>query len=184
MHLLDVLTLNEDPRDREDLLKIIWRALSYFPEEMWDGVNYLGNVDLEHHLKIRSGEELHGAFVVEQLMNRIRELKKHLEARDLLLALTHDPVVIAYYSFEDGGLRRVVGLVRDYVNREVGAVSLFEMGEERGIKVAAHGLGHHRGLEHHPDPIDLMYVRLLNGTPLREDGFCDECKNRLELLVS
>lgn len=179
-----MLTLNERPKVKEDLLDIIYRALSYFPDELWEGVNYLGNVDVEHHLKISSKDELHGAFIIDRLMNKIRELRKRLEARDLLLALTHDPVIIAYYTFEDDGLKRMVNLVRDYVNKEVGLVSLFEMDEETGIRVAAHGLGHNQGLEHHPDPIDLMYVRLLDGTPIMESGFCNECRDRLRGLVS
>ena len=175
-----MLTLNEKPRVKDDLVEIICRALSYFPEEPWEGVNYLGNMEVEHHLEIRSRDELHGAFIIDRLMNRIRELRKQLEARDLLLALTHDPVIITYYRFEGSGLKRIVNLVRDYVNGRVGLVSLFEMDEETGVRVAAHGLGHNQGLEHHPDPIDLMYVRLLDGTPIRENGFCDECQSRLE----
>ena len=70
-----MLTLNEKHRVEDDLIEIICRALSYFPEEPWEGVNYLGNMDVEHHLEIRSRDELHGAFIIEQLMNKIRKMK-------------------------------------------------------------------------------------------------------------
>jgi hypothetical protein len=177
-----VLTLNESIKDKEHLLEVIWNALSYFPKEMWEGVNYLGNMEVEYHLKIGSKEEPRGAFIVNTLMNKIREMRKQLEIEDLLLALTHDPVVMTFYRFEKTGFKRMVNLVRDYVNKKVGLVSLFEMDEETGSRIAAHGLGHHHGLTHHLDPIDLMYVRLLNGNSIRENGFCNECRDRLQII--
>ncbi len=183
MSLLDTFTLNESVKDEEGLIEILWRALNFFPEELWDGINYLGNMSMEHHLKIRTKEELYGAFTVEKLVKKIRELKRRFGTRNLLLALTHDPVILTYYRLEKTGFQRKINLVRDYVTKDVGLVSLFEIDDETGVKVVAHGLGHHHELEHHLNPVDIMYFRLLNGTPLREKGFCRECQDRLEHLV-
>jgi hypothetical protein len=69
--------------------------------------------------------------------------------------------------------------VHDYVNTEVGVVSLFGIDEEDAVRVSAHGLGHNMGLRHHNEPIDLMYARLLNGKTNKE-GFCDECVDKIE----
>jgi hypothetical protein len=179
LQLLDVLTLNEDPRIGEVLTEFIRDAMSYFPDESWQGLNYLGNIDMEHGLEVRAREEERGAFTVRNLVGRLRELKRLLASRGLLLGLTRDPVVISYYNFEEDRLRRIVNLVRDYVASDVGMISLFGSDEESAVWISAHGLGHSRGLGHHPEPIDLMYVGLTEGSSLGRDGFCDDCLSRL-----
>jgi len=180
LQLLDVLTLNQEPRTGEELTGLVREAMRYFPEETWEGVNYLGNLDLEHHVRIEANETPRGAFIVNTLLDRMRELRRLLESRGLLLGLTRDPVILSYYRFDVDRFRRVINLVRDYVTSDVGLISLFETDEETAVRVSAHGLGHNQGLIHHPEPVDLMYVGLLDGKPITEDGFCDDCRSRLE----
>jgi hypothetical protein len=94
--------------------------------------------------------------------------------------------VVSYYDFREDRFSRIVNLVRDYVASDVGMVSIYGSDEESAVRISAHGLGHNRGLLHHPDPIGLMYVGLTDGSPLTRDGFCDDCLawlrgvNRLE----
>ena len=180
MQLLDVLTLNQEPRTGEELTGLVREAMRYFPEETWEGVNYLGNLDLEHHVRIKADEKSQGAFIVNTLLEKMRELRNLLESRGLLLGLTQDPVILSYYRFDVDRFRRIINLVRDYVSSDVGLISLFETNEETAIRVSAHGLGHNQGLIHHSDPVDLMYVGLLDGKPIAEDGFCDDCQTRLD----
>ncbi|UCH57490.1 MAG: hypothetical protein JSV18_00800 [Candidatus Bathyarchaeota archaeon] len=180
MQLLDVLTLNQEPQTRGELTETIKEALAYFPEQMWEGVNYLGNINIDHHLRIKSREELHGAFIVNGLVEKLRELKRLLDIRELLLALTQDPVIITYYHYELNRFRRIINLVRDYVAKDVGMISLFETEDETAVRIAAHGLGHNQGLSHHQEPVGLMYVGLLDGSPIIKNGFCDDCKTKLE----
>ena len=180
MQFLDMLTINEKPRNKEDLLEIIWKAFDYFPEGVWEGINYLGNIKQKHDLKIKSEERVYGAFIFDGLKDMMIEMKNALKSDyDLLLAVTHDPVVAIYYRFELEKIKRIINLIRDYVSKDIGIVSLFEMEEESATKIAAHGLGHNQGLRHHTEPIDLMYARLLNGYPIKRDGFCVECQRKL-----
>jgi len=180
LQLLDVLTLNQEPRTGEELTDLVREAMRYFPEEIWEGVNYLGNLDVEHHVRIEANEKPRGAFNVNTLLERMRELRRLLETRGLLLGLTRDPVILSYYRFDVDRFRRIINLVRDYVASDVGLISLFETDEETAIRISAHGLGHNQGLTHHPEPVDLMYVGLLDGKPIGEDGFCDDCRTRLD----
>lgn len=180
MQSLDLLTINDQPSNKEDLVEIMWRAFRYFPEDLWTGVNYVGNVNVKHDLEIKSNEETHGAFIFSQLVRKVRKMKNGLRIEDLLLAVTHDPVIIMYHRFELKKFKRIVDLVHDYVSDDVGILSLFKTGEEEATKIAAHGLGHNQGLTHHAEPIDLMYVRLLKGDPIRIDGFCIKCQQKLK----
>jgi predicted Zn-dependent protease len=184
MQLLDVLTINEELKDKEDLLEIVWEAFDYFPEGVWESIKHLGNVTVKHDLKIKSREKVYGAFVFDNLMGKVREMKEMLKNENLLLAVTHDPVIAIYHRFEVARFKRIVNLVRDYVSKEVGIVSLFEVEDEAAAKVAAHGLGHNQDLKHHAKPIDLMYARLLNGSLIKKDGFCDECQRKLKNRIS
>lgn len=177
---LDMLTINEELRRREDLVEVMWRALTYFPKGIWEGVNLVGNVHVKRDLKIKSRKEDLGAFLFSRLLRKIREMKRRFGLKDPLLAVTHDPVIVMYHRFEVDRFKRVVNLVHDYVSSDVGMLSLFETEEDAAAKVAAHGLGHNRGLEHHLDPVDLMYEGLLHGKPIRIDGFCDECQRKLK----
>lgn len=180
MQTLDMLTINEEPENKENLLEIVWNAFDYFPEDIWEGVKYLGNISVKHDLKIKSKERFYGAFIFDNLIDRIREMKNVLKTRGLLLAVTHDPVIAIYHRFELERFKRIINLIRDYVSKDLGMVSLFEMGEETATKIAAHGLGHNQGLRHHAEPIDLMYARLLNGHPIKKNGFCSQCQRKLK----
>lgn len=174
-----MLTINEELTNKGDLLEIIWGAYDYFPEGFWKDVNYVGNISVKHDLEIKSKEEVYGAFIFPYLVRKIREARNMLRIRNLLLGVTHDPVIVTYHRFESDRFRMVVDVVHDYVSNDVGMISLFETEDEVGIKVAAHGLGHYQDLRHHAKPIDLMYARLLNGCPITVDGFCSECQQRL-----
>jgi predicted Zn-dependent protease len=177
---LDMLTINEEFRNREDLVELMWKAFSYFPRGIWEGVNFVGNISVKCDLKIRSKQDVCGAFVFSRLLRKIREMKNALKTEDLLLAMTHDPVIVMYHRFEVDGFKRMVNIVHDYVSNDVGVISLYETDEDAAAKVAAHGLGHNQGLTHHAEPIDLMYAGLLHGRPIRIDGFCNECKRKLK----
>ena len=89
-------------------------------------------------------------------------------------------MIITFFRLESNVFQNVAGLVRDYVTDDVGMVSLFETDEEEGRRVAAHGLSHNRGLVHHEEPLGLMYVGLLDGLPIQTNGFCVECRDKLE----
>lgn len=180
MQMLDMLIINREPKNKENLLAIIWDAFDYFPEGTWEGIKYLGNMNVKHDLKIKSKEKVYGAFLFDNLMAKIREMKNVLESHSLLLAVTSDPVIAIYHRFELEQFKRIINLIRDFVSKDVGMVSLFEMEEEAASRLAAHGLGHNRGLTHHVEPIDLMYARLLDGHPIERDGFCHKCRLKLK----
>jgi hypothetical protein len=177
---LDMLTINEELENEGDIVEIIWKALTYFPEGIWKGVNYVGNVNVKSDLKIKTEEENCGGFIFPRLIRKIRKMRSMFRIDDLLLGVTHNPVIFIYYQFEVDRFRRSVNLVHDYVSNDVGVISLFDTDKDAPAKVTAHGLGHSQGLEHHADPVDLMYVELLHGKPIEIDGFCDECKRKLK----
>jgi predicted Zn-dependent protease len=177
---LDILTINERLHSSEELIEVIWKALELFPKDLWEEVNYLGNLEAQHHVKIQSKDETKDAFMVDKLMKAIRALRESLEVKNLLLTLTSDPVIIMFYYLDHDGFKTQVRLVHDYVNTKVGVISLFSIDLEKAVKVSAHGLGHNLGLEHHKEPIDLMYVRLLDGLKTYKEGFCDECIDKIE----
>jgi len=180
--LLDTFTINEEPKNKEDLVEIIWQALKYFPKGIWEGVEYLGNVNIKHDLKVEINKRPYGAFLFQDLIKMIRETKKTFKSDKLLLAVTHDPVIAIYYQFEVTRLIKISNLVRDFVSKELGIVSFFEIEDEVGIEITAHGLGHSEGLIHHTQPIDLMYEDLLrrNLKLTKKDGFCDTCQQKLK----
>lgn len=180
IQFLDALTINEETENRDNLMEIIWEAFDYFPQGTWEGIKYLGNICMKHDLKIRSKDRVYRGFIFNDLMRRVRKVKKLLESDVLMLALTHDPVIAIYHRLEVGKFKRIVDLVRDFVSKDVGLVSLFEIEEKTARKIAAHGLGHNQGLKHHAEPVDLMYAGLLYGDPIERDGFCGECERRLK----
>ena len=180
MPSLDMLTINEELGNREDLAEIMWKAFSYFPRGIWERVNLVGNISVKCDLRIRSKQEDCGAFVFSRLLGKIREMRSALRTGDLLLGVTHDPVIVMYHRFEVDGFKRRVNIVHDYVSSDVGLISLYETDEYAAVKVAAHGLGHNQGLTHHVEPVDLMYAGLLHGCRIEIDGFCKECKRKLK----
>jgi len=177
---LDMLTINEEPRNSEDLAEIMWKAFSYFPRGIWEGVNFVGNISVKCDVKIRLKQDVCGAFIFSHLLRKIRETKKVLRTEDLLLAMTRCPVIVMFHRFEVDRFKRAVNVVHDYVSDDVGVISLYETDEDVAAKVAAHGLGHNQGLTHHAEPIDLMYAGLLHVRCIRIDGFCDECQRKLK----
>ena len=165
------LVLNQDSKDRWELIDIVHKAMEYFPDKLWDGIKYIGNIDTSHNIKIKINQELRGAFDVNELVKQIRVLRKLLEINNLLLALTLDPVVLSYYRYGADKFSRILSLVKDFVASDIGLISLFDTDEETAIRISAHGLGHSKGLIHHSKPLDLMYVGLLDGSPLRNNRF-------------
>ena len=182
MPLIDTLTINEEHKNSEETLEIIWKALEYFPKSLWRGVNYLGNVNMKHDIKIRveSKDSIYGAFNFNKLIKRVRKIRELLQVKDILLAVTRDPIIALYYAFNFDGVSRMANLVHDYFSKDVGVVSFFRVKrDEDAAKVVAHGLGHSKGLRHHVKPIDLMYEGLLKCSNLRNEGFCNECLKRI-----
>lgn len=180
MTALDILSINEDPGDRECLTETVWKALKYFPEGLWNAVNYLGNISVKCDLEISSGGRNQGALSFQSLVKRLREARRIRMVKRLLLAVTHEPVILSYFRFEVDRFKRIVNLIRDYVSNDVGLVSLFRVEEEANVKIAAHGLGHNQGLEHHMQPDDLMYESLIQDLEsVRIDGFCAVCQKKL-----
>lgn len=179
MRSINVLTINGEPENERDLVKIVEDAESYFPTETWGDIRYLGKLSLEHDIKIATSGEPFGAFLFEKLIERIEKIKGSDRLINLLLGITPDPIVAVYYFFDGKNFKRALYFVHDYVAEKVGVVSLFRINEESSSKVVAHGLGHNRGLRHHVEPIDLMYSELLRSSALRVDGFCKVCLRKL-----
>jgi len=178
--LLKMLTINEEDIDSEGVLEIIWRALEYFPRGLWDGAEYLGNINIRHDVKIKFKEVVYGAFILNNLMEKIRRVRKLLGIDDLLLAITYDPVITVYHRFEAKKINCFANLIYDYVSRDVGLISFFRVKEgEIASKIIAHGLGHSRGLRHHLKPVDIMYEGLIEIGKLRNDGFCSDCIKKI-----
>lgn len=180
MRSINVLTINGEPENERDLVKIVEDAKTYFPTETWDDVRYLGKLCLEHDFKIETGGKSSGAFLFEKLVKRMERIKDPARLINLLLAITPDPIVAVYYFFDGKIFKKTLYLVHDYVAEKVGIVSLFQVKEESSSKVVAHGLGHNRGLRHHAKPIDLMYPELLRVSALQVEGFCEVCLRKLK----
>jgi hypothetical protein len=179
VRLIDVLTINQNSKTEDELIEMVRRACEYFPRGTWDSIEYLGNLKMEHDVEIASDRRVYGAFIFEKLVGKIRKLKGALKAFELLLGVTSDPIVTIYYRLEMGAYLRIVNLVHDYVSDDVGVVSLFKAKGESASMLIAHGLGHNQGLRHHIDPIDLMYMDLLN-YPLFNKAFCRNCISKLK----
>lgn len=179
MSSINVLTINEELKNKRDLVKIVEDARNFFPTETWNDIRYLGKLCLEHDFRIATSEESLGAFRFQRLTKRIEEIKEFNRLKDLLLGVTPDPIVLKYYFFDGNNFRRALYLVHDYVLETVGVVSLYRLSEGSSSKVVAHGLGHSKGLSHHQKPIDLMYSELLRTPTLQVEGFCEVCLNKL-----
>lgn len=179
MSSMEMLTINEASKSIKSILEIVWRALEYFPKGMWDEVKYLGNVNISYDVKIKIRGMPHKAFIFDNLLTKIKSIRRAIGIRGFLLAVTVDPIVAVYPRIESRGISHMISLVRDYASSDVGMVSLFAMEDETAIMVTAHGLGHSRGLRHHSEPIDLMYEGLLRSKTLGREGFCGDCLKRM-----
>jgi len=179
MQSIDVLTINEEPRNKQDLVKIAEDAVRYFPTGSWDNVRYLGKLSLDHDVKVATNEECLEAFLYEKLIQRIRKIGSSYRETNFLLGITSDPVVAMYRFLEGNNLKRTAYLVHDYMIETTGVVSFFRVKEDSASKVVAHGLGHSKGLLHHAEPIDLMYSELLEASKLKVEGFCKPCFSKL-----
>ena len=179
MQVIDVLTINEEPENEQDMVKIAEDAMRYFPFGTWNDVRYLGKLSLDHDVEITTSEESLGAFLFKKLIKRIRRIGNSYGASNLLLGMTPEPVVGTYCFLEGTHLKRTSYLVHDYVSEAVGIASLFRVGEGSSSKMVAHGLGHSKGLVHHTEPIDLMYSELLDASKLEVEGFCKLCLSKL-----
>ena len=179
MRSINVLTISGEPENWEGSVRIVEAATNFFPSETWDTVEYVGKISLEHDVKITAKNESLGAFLFENLVEKIKRIKDSERLMSLLLGLTSDPVVATYYFFDGEKFKRESFLVHDYVAEKVGIVSLFQLEKDASNKVVAHGLGHNKGLRHHIEPIDLMYSELSKSSILRIDGFCKNCLRKL-----
>jgi len=180
MRSINVLTINEEPENERDMVRIVEEAGRYFPTETWSDVRYLGKLNLEHDVKIASNRECFGAFLFEKLIGRIERIKDSDRLKTLLLGITPDPIIAMRYFFDRKHFKRTLYLVHDYMAETIGVVSLFRVNDESSSKVVAHGLGHSRGLRHHAEPIDIMYFELLRFPTLRVEGFCESCLRKLK----
>lgn len=179
MQSIAVLTVSGKPENEKDMVKIVEDASSYFPTDTWDDIKYIGKLRLEHDFKVATSRESYGAFLYQKLINRIRRIRDSKTLTSLVLGITADPIVAMYHFFDRTNFKRTLYLIHDYVDAKVGVVSLFQVNQESSSKLAAHGLGHNRGLRHHTEPIDLMYSKLLNSSTLQVDGFCEVCLRKL-----
>ena len=175
MASINVLTINRQPENETDLVKIVEEARSYFPRETWNAIIYLGKLRLSHDVKITIHQKSFGALLFEAVLQKIEKIKDSDRLVSLLIGITPDPIVALYHFFDGKNFKRTFYLVHDYVTEKVGIVSLFQLNEETSAKVMAHGLGHNRGLRHHVEPIDLMCSELLRTPKLQVDGFCKAC---------
>ena len=179
MQSIGVLTIGEEQKHKEDLIKVIEAASDYFPTETWDTIEYVGKLRLEHDLKIAMNNSSNEAFLFQKLINKVRRMKSSNKSSGLLLGITSNPIVAMYHFFDRTSFKRAIFLVHDYVDENVGVVSFFHVNNKFSSKLVAHGLGHNRGLRHHTEPIDLMYSELLRASTLQVDGFCEACQRKL-----
>ncbi|MHA1239063.1 MAG: hypothetical protein ACTSSJ_07525 [Candidatus Odinarchaeia archaeon] len=187
MSKIEVLTIknNSDNHPTEsELLKTIEKAVKYFPKGIWDAIEYLGSINLDCDLKLVIKGKILSGYLFQKTISKIRKIKENLKINELTMAVTFNPIIYLYYKIINGKLEKIVNLVHDYVNKHVGVISLFEIDSKLHPKVAAHGLGHSKGLEHHFKPVDLMYVNILKEMPKHADVFCPECTSKLQKLVS
>lgn len=178
VNLINVLAINEEVEDEIDIVEVIENAKDYFPTETWDMVRYLGRIRLEHDVKIAMNEESLGAFLFERLLERIEKIRSSSKPGTLLLGLTSDPIIGSYIFFDGKNFKKISYVVHDYMNENVGVVSLFRVEQEKLSEVVAHGLGHNKGLRHHVKPVDLMHPELLRFQRIKL-GFCRFCLQKL-----
>lgn len=175
MQTIDLIAINAELKSDLDLMGIVEKAKDYFPKENWGEVRCLGQLTLEHDVKVAAGRQTLGALLFDKLIVKIGKIMNEFRLTSLFLGLTPDPIVGTSYFLQEGTYRKLAYLVHDYVNQRLGVVSLFSIDEEASSKVLAHGLGHSKGLRHHEKPADLMHPELLRLPNLQINGFCRAC---------
>lgn len=178
---ISLLTVcGEDSKYDVDLATYIEEATRFFPTQVWDEVEYLGRLMIEHDLKIQTGTKQLGAFAFKDLLLKVRKIGAVDNSRNLLLGVTHDPIVAVWRFFSGKNFGRTVYLIHDFVDSKVGVISFFKVKNETSSLMVAHGLGHSKGLRHHDNPVDLMHPDLLRtARALDIEGFCKRCLQQL-----
>lgn len=73
----------------------------------------------------------------------MRKIKRILQLKNFLLAITYDPIITVYHEFDAGRFRKIAGLVHDYFSRDMGLVSFFKIERDgNAARILTHGLGH------------------------------------------
>jgi len=180
MQSIDVLGIEQAPT-RKELIEVVTKAYDYFPEGIWRGIRYIGELKIPKSYQIRWNEKVYRAFDFEILVERMKRLRDGHKIDGPLLGLTIDPVMSVLCRFENGKLLRDFYCIHDAVIGNIGIVSLFRVDEEYSKKLVAHNLGHNRRLSHHTDPIDFMYTGLITEKrKLQNEPFCRKCEKILK----
>jgi hypothetical protein len=164
--------------EADRILKLIEDACEYFPVNLWDEIEFVGNVELHHDISILYDGRVYRSLVFKDLFSLLRKLKE----KNVLLGITSD-LVVRIYSFYDKirkKFRTRLFPVSDYMGRGIGFVSLFDKRDDLPSKLIAHAFGHNRNLEHHQDPIDFMYEGLLHAYQSINTPFCEACVYKLK----
>jgi predicted Zn-dependent protease len=173
---LDLLTINYEPYSKEEIVELIYKALDYFPNEVWNFVIYKGVAKIPYDVKVNINDHNYDAFIYNKLLRKLREIKEGI-SKNKLLAITLNPILIVSYHIDKGKLKQSTMLVRDWVVNDIGFASLFEVKENVSKKLIAHSLGHFYDLSHHFQPIDLMTPELKEIE--KTNSFCKNCKEKL-----
>lgn len=176
MNKIEVISLNEKNSEviENKIIETIEEAVTFFPKETWDIIEYLGKVELKCDIKLfLKNIKLHG-YSFQKVLSKIREVKKTLKIKDLTVAVTENPIVYLEHSILNNKIIKKTLIIHDYFNQELGVISLFKIKKELYAKIAAHGLGHSKGLTHHFKPIGLMYINITR-EPIKINAFCEDC---------
>jgi len=177
---ISLLTVcGDDSKSDVDLATTVEEATRFFPTQVWDEVEYLGRLMIKHDLKVQTREKELGAFAFNDLLLKVRKIRAGDSSRNLLLGVTHDPIVAVWHFFSGKSFGRSVYLIHDFVDKKVGVISFFKVKNETSPMMVAHGLGHSKGLRHHNNPVDLMHPDLLRASELDIEGFCRRCFTQL-----
>jgi predicted Zn-dependent protease len=175
--LLDLLTINYQPSSKEEIVELVYKALDYFPSELWNFVIYKGVVKIPYDIKVSIDDNEYEAFVYNKLLRKLREIKKEFSSKNRLLAITLSPILMIRYYIDEGKIKQSILLVHDWIVNDIGFASLFEVKENVSKKLIAHSLGHFYDLLHHFQPIDLMTPELKEIE--KANSFCKNCKEKL-----
>ncbi len=175
---LDIVTINSGDTDRA--IRVLEEAIPFFPKGIWDGYRYRGGVQKPHDGKLIYGEEIHPFLYYETVVEILRRLK----LRNNIFGVTEMAVcdVKASYEKDRGNFVYKSRLIHDIAvpGKGVVAISLFNLYGVTPTMVAAHALGHDRGLAHHTDQIDCMNVSLLQVYTEIRYPFCKDCDRKLK----